>query len=228
MYRYENPRYSANRSFTDFMFILICGLTLIFVLTLMQIIKNNEGVVHKAEFVLTLVWDKKDKNDLDLWLKNPLGEIIYYRDTKVPSMFIDRDDRGYINDIIMINGIQKIIYINQEIVSIRALIPGKWTVAVHFFKRYDKKTPGTPIPITVRLDKINPKIKIIFNEERIMKFTWEEMTIATFEILEDGTVTNINLAADEPMVHERLVQMWHPDADGDGNPEEGELTEGGT
>ena len=222
----ENPKYSANRSFIDFMFILVCCLTLFFVVTLLQILKNNEGIVHKAEFILTMTWDKHDPNDMDLWLKDPNGNIIYYKDPKTASMFLDRDDLGHQNDEIVINGVKKIIYINQEIISIRAIIPGKWTVAVHFYKRYDKQ-PQKAIPVTVRMDKINPKIQIIFNEERLMRWTWQEVTVATFEVLPDGTVTNIVLDANEPMVHERIpTPIWGPDTDGDGVPQDMRLSPG--
>lgn len=169
---FENPKYSANRSFMDFMFILVCCLTLFFVLTLMQILKNNEGIIHKAEFVMTLTWDKHDQNDIDLWLKDPQGNIIYYKDKEVASMFLDRDDLGHQNDEIVINGKKTIIYINQEIISVRAIIPGKWTAALHFYKRHDKSKPGTIIPVTVRLDKMNPKITIVFQQELKMRWTW--------------------------------------------------------
>jgi hypothetical protein len=217
---YENPKYSTNRSFIDFMFILVCALTLFFVVTLMQILKNNEGVVHKAEFVLTLTWDKEDKNDMDLWLKDPQGNIIYYKDKTSSAMFLDRDDLGHQNDTIIINGVEKIIYINQEIISIRAIVPGKWTVAVHFYKRHDKSPGGTIIPVIVRMDKMNPKIQIIFNEEIKMRWTWQEVTVTTFEVLPDGMVTNMRFGVEEPMVHERIaVPVWGPDIDGDGDAE---------
>ena len=185
--------------------------------TLIQILKNNEGIVHKAEFVLTLTWDKKDKNDMDLWLKDPNGNIIYYKDKEDAAMFLDRDDLGHENDKIIINGVEKIIYINQEIISIRAIVPGKWTVAVHFYKRHDKSPPGTIIPITVRMDKLNPKIQIMFNEDLKIKWTWQEVTVASFEVLPDGTVANVQLGVNEPMVHERIAEpIWGPDMDGSG------------
>jgi hypothetical protein len=186
----------------------------------MEILKNNEGIVHKAEFILTLTWDKKDVNDMDIWLKDPRGDIIYYKDKESSVMFLDRDDLGLKKDKIMINGVEQIIYINQEIISIRAIFPGKWTVAVHFYKRNDKQKPGTIIPVTVRLDKINPSVKIIFNKELNMRQTWEEVTAASFEVLPDGTVVNIQFEMNEPMVHERIpMPIWGPDADGDGDPE---------
>ncbi len=224
MLQFENPKYSANRSFIDFMFILVCCLTLFFVVTLIQILKNQEGVVHKAEFVVTMTWPKTDDNDMDLWLKDPNGNIIYYKDKEVASMFLDRDDLGHQNDEIMINGVKTIIEINQEIASIRAIVPGRWIIAVHFYKRHDKKPPGTPIPLVVRMDKINPKIKIVFNQEFDMQYTWEEQTVAIFEVLPDGSVTNVELTGSIPMVHERIpVPVWGPDTDGDGDPEDTSL-----
>jgi hypothetical protein len=211
---FENPKYGTNRSFLDFMFILVCCLTLFFVVTLLQILKNSEGVVHKAEFIATMTWPKDDLNDMDLWVKDPNGNIIFYKDKeKGGVMFLDRDDLGFQNDTITINGEQRIILINQEIVSIRAIIPGRWIIAVHFYKRHDGKPPGTPIPVTVRLDKINPKVKIVFQEEVVMKDTWQEETVAIFEVLPDGTVINIQFDDEMPIVHERLpIQLYGPNS----------------
>ena len=217
----ENPKYSSSRSFLDFMFILVCCLTLFFIVTLIQILKNNEGIIHKAEFVITMTWDKEDQNDIDLWLKDPNGNIIYYKDKEAPSMFLDRDDLGHSNDEIIINGVEHVIKINQEIISIRAIVPGRWVVAAHFYKRHDKQPPGTEIPITVRMDKINPKIKIIFMKDIVMRYTWQEITVASFEVLPDGSIINLEFNGGLPMVHERIpVPVWGPDRDGDGRPED--------
>ena len=195
------------------MFILVCCLTLFFVITLLKIIKNNEGVVHKAEFIVTLDWDKNNLNDLDLWVKLPSGDIIYYKDKDARIAVLDRDDLGKGNDTVMINGVSKTILINQEIISIRAIMPGKYKVGVHFYNRHDKsEKSGTPVPFAVRMDRINPQVTIVFLEERELKTVWDEITIATFEVLPDGDVINIDLETQEPMVHERLTtRTHHPD-----------------
>lgn len=205
----DNPRYSSNQSITDFLFILLCCITLFFILTLMDIKKKNEGIKHKAEFVITMTWDKKDQNDMDLWLKDPNGNIIYYKDKQSQAMFLDRDDLGHQNDEIIINGVKKIIEINQEIISIRAIVPGRWIVAVHFYKRHDKNPEGTPIPVNVQMNKMNPKVKIIFRETKLMRTTWQESTVAIFDMLPDGTITNIELYGQMPMVHERIPVAMH-------------------
>ena len=209
----DNPRYSSNQSITDFLFILLCCITLFFILTLIDIKKKNEGIEHKAEFVITLTWNEEDKNDMDLWLKDPQGNIIYYKDKESPAMYLDRDDLGHQNDAITINGVTRIIKINQEIISIRAIVPGRWIVAVHFFKRKDKNPEGTPVPVEIQMNKLNPKITIIFKENKTMNSTWQESTVAIFDMLPDGTIKNLELYGSMPMVHERIpVPMHGPDA----------------
>lgn len=216
----DNPRYSSNRSFMDFAFILICCIMLFFIQTLVKIQKKNQGIQHKAEFIITMTWDKKDVNDMDLWLKDPNGNIIYYKDKKSNAMFLDRDDLGQGNDKIVINGQEKIIEINQEIISIRAIVPGRWILAVHFYKRYDKNPPGTKIPVEIQMSKMNPEVKIVFNETREMSYTWQETTVAIFDMTADGKIENIELMGQMPMVHERIpVPTWTPDRNGDGEPD---------
>jgi len=216
----DNPKYSSHNTFKDFMFIMVCCIVLFFMIAIVNQNKNNEGIRHKAEFVITMEWDKEDQNDIDLWLKDPKGNIIYYKDKEAPSMFLDRDDLGHQNDAIEVGGVTKIIKINQEIISIRSFVPGRWIVAIHFYKRHDKKPPGTEIPVNIQMNKMNPQIKILFNETKIMRYTWQEETVATFDMLPDGTITNMELNGEMPIVHERLpTQVYGPDTDGDGDPE---------
>lgn len=205
--KFENPKYNSNRSFIDFMFILVCCLTLFFTLTLLRIIKEQDSIVNKAEFLITLMWEKNSVNDIDLWIKDPNGAIVYYKDRDSVVAFLDRDDLGKINDTIIVDGVEKEILINQEVISIRGIIPGKWIVQVHYYKKHDtREQSATAEKINIRMDKLNPKATIIFDRDMVLEKVWDEKTVATFEILPDGSTTNISYEEEIPLIEERIIR----------------------
>lgn len=202
--KFENQKYNSNRSFIDFMFILVCCLTLFFTLTLLRVIKENEALINKAEFIITLTWNDKSVNDIDLWLKSPDGTIVYYHEKEGSAVFLDRDDLGQSNDTILVGGKLIPILINQEIITIRGVIPGKWILVVHYYGKHDKKIANTEEAIKVRMDKLNPSVSIVFERDMVMDYVWQEKTIATFELLPDGKVVNVRFDEHIPMIESRI------------------------
>lgn len=71
---------------------------------------------------------------------------------------LDRDDRGLVNDVIVVNGRQVVSPLNQEVVTRRGIMPGEFTVNVHYF---DSKN-GKPVEATVSIIKVNPRADVEF------------------------------------------------------------------
>jgi len=186
--------------FLDLLFNCLVGFVFLFVVAFLMIApeKKEAGIKTKAEFVITLTWDKANPDDVDLWLKNPLGQIMFFRRKEVNFMHLDRDDVGHANDNVYANGILIEYPYNQEIGTIRGAIPGEWIVNVHMYA----KRSSTPANVTVRIDKINPKVTTIFLET--FKLTeFEEVTVLRFRMTTDGSIL---LTSKEPyeMVKEEL------------------------
>jgi len=109
-------------------------------------------VDSKAEFIITMDWPDNHPDDLDLFVQDPAGNIAWHRHREAGFMVLERDDRGGANDFIIVNGKKISSPIREEIVTIRGVITGEYTVNVSHFLA----TTGLPVPATVKVQKLNP------------------------------------------------------------------------
>src|SRR5712675_381148 len=79
----------------------------------------------KAEFLITVSWPDNHPDDIDTFVQDPLGNMVWYRRREAGFMVLDRDDRGGANDFIMVAGRKVRSPIRQEIVSIRGIVAGE-------------------------------------------------------------------------------------------------------
>ncbi len=68
------------------------------------------------------------------------------------------------------------------------MIPGEYVVNVHYYATEDNQ----PVPVTVRVDKVNPVLEVIYYDTITLERKDEERTAVRFTIVGDGRVTNIN------------------------------------
>lgn len=149
----------------------------------------TEGnVKSKAEFVVEMSWSSNSNSDMDLFVKNPNGDIAFFRSKDIGMMTLDRDNLGVLNnDIIGANG-EKITDPNRvEITSIRAFMEGVHTVNVLAYTL----RPVEPTTVKVRVTKLNP-YKLIIEKEVTLTKTGEMATIVSFYVSKDGKVSNID------------------------------------
>ena len=154
----------------------------------------TEGIKHRSEFVLTLNWDEGD-NDIDFWIQYPNGEIMFYHNREVGLLHLDRDDLGHENDTVVIDGKEYLNPINEEIVSIRGIVPGTYIVSTHLYRsiehKYEPAPLVQPITSTVKLDKINPVIKTLFAKKVRFTENRQELHMMRFTVNADGSVADL-------------------------------------
>ena len=78
--------------------------------------------------------------------------------------------------------------LNQEIVSIRGILPGEYVVNLHLYRAAD----GKPVPATVKVEKLNPAVELIFFGPVTLTEPGEERTAARFSVGTDGRVRAVN------------------------------------
>jgi hypothetical protein len=81
--------------------------------------------------------------------------------------------------------------LNQEIVSIRGIVPGEFVVNVHLYRVFD----GSEVPATVKVEKLNPKVSLVFYGSVILREQGDERTGVRFTIDADGRVRDVNQLA---------------------------------
>ena len=112
----------------------------------------------KAEFLVTMSWPDQHPDDFDMFVQDPIGNMVWYRRREAGFMLLDRDDRGGANDFIMVNGRKVLSPIRQETVSIRGIVAGEYTVNVYHFIAMGRE----PVPVSVKVEKLNPIVQVVY------------------------------------------------------------------
>jgi allantoicase len=90
--------------------------------------------------------------------------------------------------VIVINGKQVVNPLNQEVLTIRGIEPGEFTINAHY---YESKN-GRPVTVTVSIIKVNPRAEVVFYGQTTLARKGDEATLARFTVLPDGGVANVN------------------------------------
>ena len=182
-------RYSSFDPFTDLLFNILLGFTFLFFITMLFInpITKLGNVNMKAEYIITVDWKDSLPDDIDLWVKDPNGEIVSYLKKDAGWLHLDRDDRGVVNDKIIIDGKEVIYPINREVVTLRGIIPGEYTVNLYL---YDHKS-NSPVEAKIIIEKVNPSLRLVFVGDVILKNEDTELTITKFRLDSEGNFKSI-------------------------------------
>jgi hypothetical protein len=177
--------------FTDLLFNALLGFVVMFVLAFLLInpIAQTGAVDAKAEFLITLSWPDGRREDVDLYVEDPSGNLVWFRTREAGLMHLDRDDLGRSNDVIRVAGREIVNPLNQEIVSIRGIQPGEYVVNLHLYRAEPK--PRT-VPATVKVEKLNPKVEVVFYGDVPLARPSQEHTAVRFTVRADGSVDAVN------------------------------------
>jgi hypothetical protein len=189
MFRKKPRGYHSNTAFLDILFNTLVGFVLLFIIAFLLIspVKKKKEIEQKAEYVITVTWPGEFGDDVDSWLEDPTGKIMYFRKKEVGLMHMDRDDLGKLNDRQFVPGIGMVNYpYNREITTIRGIMPGEYVFNIHLYR---KEHESKPIPVTVILEKLNPQVKLLYSKVVTLSNYWEEKTIIRFVLDVDGEVT---------------------------------------
>lgn len=179
--------------FSDLLFNTLLAFVMLFAVALVVMNpKAKTGVIDaKAEFIITVTWPDLNPNDIDAWVQDPGGNLVWFRSREAGMMHLDRDDRGLANDTIVINGQKVVNPLNQEVVTIRGFAPGEYTVNLHYYESHD----GKPVDVTVSVVKVNPRAEVVYYGTVTLARKGDEATAVRFTVDRDGGVTGVNTLA---------------------------------
>ncbi len=176
--------------FTDLLFNALLGFTFLFMVAIMFMNPEaKSGIIDpKAEYILTVTWEDASPDDIDTWVEDPEGRVVWFRNPEAGLLHLDRDDRGMLNDTLRINGREVENPLNQEVLTIRGVQQGEYVVNLHY---YASET-GRAVSVKYRLVKINPSLKVVYYAEETLQKQGDEVTILRFYIGPDGEISEIN------------------------------------
>ena len=176
--------------FTDMLFNVVLGLTfMVFIaFALINPTAKTGAVEMKAEFLITMNWPDNDPTDMDIYVQDPADNIVWYHSREAGLMHLDHDDRGSARERMVLNGHTIQNPLNQEIVTIRGIVPGEYVVNGQEFLA----PTSNKIPVSVKVEKLNPTASVVFYGTYEFDHKGQEETFVRFSIDTDGKVTDIN------------------------------------
>jgi hypothetical protein len=183
------PREEPFDPFSVMLFKALQVIAFLFFIALLAISPDSKDgkIDSKAEFIITLDWPDNHPDDLDLFVQDPIGNIAWYRHREAGFLTLDRDDRGGANDFITVNGRKIPSPIREEIVTVRGVVAGEYTVNISHFQA----TTGQPVPATVKVQKLNPTAQVVFDDKVMVDHTGDEKTAVRFKVDAEGKVIDV-------------------------------------
>lgn len=217
---FEDIRDGEYDAFTDLLFNALVGFAFMFFIAFAMInpVAETGKIDTEVEILITVRWPDGNEDDIDVYVEDPVGNIVWYHEREAGLMHLDRDDRGQFKDVILVNGEEIENPLNQETVSVRGLMNGEYVVnVVHFIA-----TSTDPVPVTVKIEKMNPSVRVVYYGEVMLNRTGEEVTVARFT-LDDDEIIDLN---NRPKGLVELTRQTKRNAPaGSQNPDTGEVVE---
>lgn len=196
-------------AFLDMLFNMTLAFAFLFLMAFLLIrppTESQKSIQMKAEFILTLTWPDGSLDDQDLWLLLPNGKKLGYSRKDLGYATLDRDDRGAFGNFFPDDkGAMQLIPSRREIITIRAIMPGRYVVNVHTYSQANtwgefQSTTLMPYNTTVTLSKINPIVTDIIKKNVLVERVAEQVTAFAFTVDEEGRVISVETDVDEPFI----------------------------
>ena len=181
---------SNGDAFTDLLFNALLGFAFMFFISFALIQKPQDGgkIDSKAEFIISAEWEEYHPDDIDLIVEDPQGNIVYFQRQQAGLMHLDRDDRGTLADRRMIDGVEVENPANQEVVTIRGYMEGEYVVNLLYYK----SNFIAPLKVKVKVEKINPRLEVVYFNDFFLKKIGDEITAVRFILDDKGNVLDLN------------------------------------
>ena len=149
--------------------------------------QEDKNVDVNAEYIVYVSWPKELLDDVDVHIQDPSGNILNFSNRDIGLMHLDRDDLGGSNDRVVTNNGTIRYNENREVVTIRGFVPGEYIINIHMYR----KDGSEPVPVTVKIDKLNP-FKSVAEEVVTLDHFGQEETVCRMIVDSKGNVLEVN------------------------------------
>ena len=176
--------------FTDLLFNALLGFAFMFAIAFMLINSSEEtgNIRSNAEILISVQWPDDHPDDVDAIVEDPQGSLVWYHNRDSGLMHLDRDDRGNLADNLNINDEVVSNPINQETITVRGLQSGEYIINLLHYKSNFKE----PLPVTVKVEKLNPSVELVYYGEHFLNGVGDEMTALRFYVDSQKNISDLN------------------------------------
>jgi len=145
---------------------------------------RTEGIEFDAFVMVIASWPGELKDDIDLYIRDPNGNVVFFRNKNNKIMHLDRDDMGR-----GIAGIENNegLFNNREVITIRQKLVGEFIVNAHVYS----KRSSSITPVAIKIIKLRP-YQVIFNSIVTLNSPNQEKTACRFTVNDAGKIEDIN------------------------------------
>jgi hypothetical protein len=188
-------KYSSNLAFVDLLFNLLVGFTSLLILAFLMInpISKTGEVTPPVKAFVEIKWDSESIRDIDLFVRGPDGNVVFYGNKDGAFMILDRDDLGLSNDSYQVNGKKVIIKRNYEITNFTDLPPGEYVIAVFYFSAI-----GEPLDVDFSIRTVSPH-HVVYEGTVEGLTPRKEVTVVSFVVDEMGNISDLNTELQIPI-----------------------------
>ena len=143
-----------------------------------------------SKLLVHLVWRDNSPSDVDLSLKTPAGNVVWFRNKQADFASLDHDNKGISNGTVTdADGNVIADPSRDEEIFIRQTMPGTYVVNVTLYGQY-----GTDAePVTVSLVSVDPSYREVVARKLTLTERHEEHTAFRFTVDDQGNVTSTDL-----------------------------------
>ncbi len=137
-----------------------------------------------SRYIVTMTWEDASRDDIDLSVRVPSGEIVYFRTRQAVFASLDRDDLGIeSNTVVDDAGNVVTLRARSEVIYLRQTVPGVYVFNV---QAYNKREPA-PAHVLITLTSVGDRTQVLQSRQITLSENHEERTAFRMTVDADGT-----------------------------------------
>ncbi len=157
-------------------------------------------VDSSSRFIVTMSWTPDgSRDDIDLAVRVPTGEIVNFRTRQAAFASLDRDDLGMdSNSVVSDDGTVVALTTRSEVIYIRQTLPGVYCFNVHAYSKKD----SSPAHVLITLTEVGDRTRVLQSRQITLSENHEERT--AFRMTVDAEGRGVPDLVEEMFVNEAL------------------------
>ncbi len=146
--------------------------------------QTKAKVDSSSRFIVTMSWTPDgSRDDIDLAVRVPTGEIVNFRTRQAAFASLDRDDLGIdSNTVIDDTGNAVSLKTRNEVIYIRQTLPGVYTFNVHAYSKKD----SAPAHVLITLTEVGDRTHVLQSRQITLTENHEERTAFRLTVDAEG------------------------------------------